>query len=245
MIPAKLYEVDNFRFELIRSKRKTVALEVYPDMRVVVRAPLRAPVAFVVDFVKKKSAWVHSKLNHYRENPPVQSVKSTPDFSEGSEHAFLGQTYLLGFRQGSPRTVFVRENQIILVGASFDITAVERQLGKWYRERALEVFQERLNKYYRILFSPNNAGPSNLGGLCIPMPELKVRKMKSRWGSCSQKAVITLSLDLIKKPQICIDYVVVHELCHLVEFNHSPKFYALMSRFMPEWREVRQRLNQS
>ena len=73
--------------------------------------------------------------------------------------------------------------------------------------------------------------------LGLPAPQLRVRKMRSRWGSCSRSAVITLNLELIRMPLPCIDYVITHELCHLVEFNHGPRFYALQARFIPDWKE--------
>jgi predicted metal-dependent hydrolase len=80
--------------------------------------------------------------------------------------------------------------------------------------------------------------------LSLPFPELRIRKMRSRWGSCSRRAEITLNLELIRMPLDCIDYVITHELCHLVEFNHSARFYELQSRFFPDWKERRRQLEE-
>jgi len=79
-----------------------------------------------------------------------------------------------------------------------------------------------------------------MAALRLPFPELKIRKMRTRWGSCTRRGVITLNLELVRMPPACIDYVISHELCHLVEFNHSARFYQLQERFVPDW-QVRKR----
>ncbi|MEO8394263.1 MAG: YgjP-like metallopeptidase domain-containing protein [Chloroflexota bacterium] len=104
---------------------------------------------------------------------------------------------------------------------------------KWYRSRAQFVFKERFAPCYLRLAS-----------LGIPYPEFAVRNMKSRWGSCTATGRILLNLKLIQVPKDLIDYVILHELCHLKENNHSSAFYALLDRVLPDWRERRQRLNQ-
>ena len=231
---------DHFEYQLVRSRRKTVALQVYPDLRVVVRAPMNAPLSFVSAFVDSKKQWVESKLNSFKtkklQHPPLPPLS----YCDGSLHEFLGDKRILVLKKGSPRSMNIVHDQLIMVGASFEAAVVERRLLSWYREQALDIFKQRLIHCYEAMNRHEN-----IRGLGIPFPELKVRKMKSRWGSCSQSAVITLSLELIKKPVICIDYVLIHELCHLIEFNHSPRFYALMAQVMPQWRGIRQQLNQT
>lgn len=98
--------------------------------------------------------------------------------------------------------------------------------------RVKAVFQERLEACY-----------PRVARFKVAYPALVVRRMKSRWGSCTAAGKITLNLKLIQMPKECIDYVVVHELCHLKEHNHSPAFYALLGKVMPDWEERKQKLN--
>ena len=75
------------------------------------------------------------------------------------------------------------------------------------------------------------------------MPDIKLRKMKRQWGNCSLKGIITLNTALIKAPEICIDYVILHELCHFAEHNHSPRFYRLLTQVMPDWKIIKAQLD--
>jgi predicted metal-dependent hydrolase len=110
---------------------------------------------------------------------------------------------------------------------------IAQLIDRWYRRHARRVFEERLKACYPRVES-----------MGIPYPDLAMRTMKSRWGSCSAAGRMTLNLKLIQVPRSMIDYVILHELCHLKEHNHSPAFYALLDRVLPDWRERRERLNQ-
>ena len=113
-----------------------------------------------------------------------------------------------------------------------DKARVKELLDGWYRRQARRVFRERLDTCYPRV--------QHLG---IDYPELALRVMKSRWGSCTQAGRITLNVKLIQVPKDFIDYVVVHELCHLKEHNHSRKYYDLLDRVMPDWKQRRDQLN--
>lgn len=104
----------------------------------------------------------------------------------------------------------------------------------WYRTRALIVFAERLGRVLRS--TPQFRALE---------PKLRLRRMRRRWGSCSRNGTITLNLELIKAPTSCVDYVILHELCHLIEASHSRRFYELLSQVSPEWEKLRERLNLS
>jgi hypothetical protein len=101
----------------------------------------------------------------------------------------------------------------------------------WYTGRARLKFAERLE----AVFPP-------FGRMDVPRPELAVRSLSRRWGSVSASGRITLNRDLIRAPTSCIDYVITHELCHLIHADHSPKFYSLLDRLMPDWEKLKNRL---
>ena len=114
-----------------------------------------------------------------------------------------------------------------------DIAQVQTLVEEWYRTQAKRVLPERLE-----------AMLPRFSRIALPTePQLSIRKMSSRWGSCTEAGVITLNLKLMQVPKVYIDYVIVHELCHLVEHNHSQHFYRLLDRMMPDWRARRERLN--
>ena len=184
-----------------RSKRRTVGITVHPDRSVVVRVPLRVSLPNIRAFVHARAAWIGKARAHFEQRPPR---KPPPGYHSGEMHRYLGQEYRLVPSHGRSDSVE------LLVGCLCVTTRlpptperVKHQLEGWYREQAEVVFRERLAAAHR-----------RLAGEGIPYPELRIRKMTSRWGSCSSAASrINLNLWLVKAPPDCIDYVVVHELC--------------------------------
>lgn len=215
-------------FRFIRSARKTIALYVNRDGSVLVRAPLRVPLAEIYFFMTERWEWLQIQRARFLEEPAPAPFA----YRDGESFLHLGQDMILRVQEGSRNTAR-RVNDELLV----TLTAERREspdgladtVELWQRREARRIFPLRLAFCHE-----------EMQELRLPFPELKIRKMRSRWGSCSRSAVVTLNLELIRMPLACIDYVIMHELCHLVEFNHSPRFYTLQSRFLPDW-EVRKR----
>jgi predicted metal-dependent hydrolase len=113
-----------------------------------------------------------------------------------------------------------------------DVDRIELLLGRWYRARAKRVLQHRLGECLKQC--PSLRPPR--------IPKLSIRKMTHRWGSCTKAGNVLLNLDLIKAPIHCVDYVLIHELCHLRVHNHSPAFYRLLRRCIPDWESKKGRL---
>lgn len=159
----------------------------------------------------------------------IESVK----YKNQSTHLYLGVNYLLDVRSTPQRhkNVFLQDKKIILEVSKLSPNVIEKSLWSWYRTQAYYLFQQRLEHF------------SNLLPWVESVPLLKVRLMKSRWGSCSSQGHISLNLNLIKTPIECIDSVIIHELCHLMEFNHSAKFYKLLSTYNPKWLEQKKHLD--
>ena len=144
-------------------------------------------------------------------------------FVDGELHYFLGKQYPININISSKNSIVFQDNVIRISTKSPDL--VESLLDRWYLEQAKRIFQEiaiplvkQMEKY--------NVAPTSFS----------IRKMKTRWGSCSRKGSISLNLHLVKLPEQCIKEVILHELCHLVHFNHSKEFYALMTAEMPDWK---------
>lgn len=217
-----------FEYTVRRSQRRTLAIHVHSNGAVEVRAPRRLPESVVAAFVADRRDWVLRKRREVAALPPP----FRPRYEPGEPHPYRGEAYPLTVVPGS-RGVSLAEGRLRVGVAEPGAEAVARALDRWYRRRAEAVFQERLT-----------ASLQRLSAWGLPEPRLTIRRMRRRWGSCSARARITLNLHLIKTPTAMLDYVIAHELCHLRELNHSPRFYALMDEAMPDWREHRRALRQ-
>lgn len=217
-------------FLFVRSSRKTLAILVNRDASVTVRAPLRASLAEVFLFLRERWDWLQAQRQKFLQEPLPEPFRYRP----GETFKHLGQDVLLRLASGSRDQATVQAGVLTVrlkPESMHDEQALEQAVQRWQHRESLRFFPQRLAVCY-----------DNLRSLQLPFPEIRVRRMRSRWGSCSRSAVITLNTELIRMPVECIDYVLVHELCHLVEFNHSPRFYALQSHFLPDWQERRQKL---
>ena len=221
----------NIEYELICSRRRTLGITVHPDGRVTVRAPQRASTADVEAIVRKKSGWIVKKQLMFEQAPPPQPP---PQYITGESHLYLGRAYPLALIWDSKRHVQLADDQFYLFTP--DTASPERKeklMREWYRARAKELFAQRLDACY-----PTAAAHG------IPYPDLKIRLMKRRWGSCaSSKSSILLNLRLIQTPIPCIDHVILHELAHFKQHYHNAAFYALMDDLLPDWRARREELN--
>jgi len=221
-------------FDLLYSQRKTLAIHVYPDCTVTVDAPKGTPMQRIYELVLKRGAWI---LRHQRQFQDYAPVSSTPrQFVSGETWRYLGRQYRLRVEQGAPERVTLTRGWITVTTTDkTDMRRVEKLLMGWYRHQAQRVFSERWGEVAPRI--------SAIG--VFPPESFTLRRMKSRWGSCSPKGQISLNLKLIQVDKSLIDYVILHELCHLRELNHSRAFYALLDRVMPGWRELRAKLNKS
>lgn len=216
---------EQFDYAIRRQKRKTIALHVLADASVEVRAPQWVSTKVIADFVNHRSAWVIEQ-RHDR----LEKLAQLPSFCDGEWHYFLGHPYRICVRAGRPSSAtMINDNLIVRVADPESEVQVEKALEKWYRLQAHEYFEERLFACFELFpdwFQDRH-----------PMPELTIRKMRRRWGSCSSSGQVTLNLAIVKMPQTCIDYVIIHELCHLHAFHHRKEFYHLLALVMPGWKE--------
>jgi predicted metal-dependent hydrolase len=200
-------------------------------MRVEVLAPAGKALNLILARVGRRSRWIVKQWRYFDQFQPKQPDRR---FVSGETHVYLGRQYRLKITKGIP-------SQVRLVGRYFlvrhsdpsDSGEVSRLLQDWYVSHAKALFVARLSYWI-----------SGCRPLAMPeMPTLTVRKMTRRWGSCTKSGTVALNIDLIKVPLTFIDYVIVHELCHLKVHNHSPAFYRLLFRSMPDWKQRKERLD--
>ena len=234
-------------YSLVFCKRKTITIIVRPDLSVEVRAPNRVSKREVESFVHQKQAWVVAKQNEFSQRPTPHQ----PVFSEGADHYFLGESHrLVDIAPAAAKTTktTLTTQLPIPLGLELDMAQatialkgiqqaapekVERKLEQWYRHEALALFTER-HAYWR----------EQMQAYHLPDSHVVIRKMKRRWGSCSSRGKITFSTTLAKYPLPCVDAVVVHELCHLLEFSHNKRFYRFMDQVYPNWKQYDKQLQQ-
>ncbi|MDK2848849.1 MAG: hypothetical protein PWP34_2202 [Desulfuromonadales bacterium] len=216
-------------YEAFFAQRKTMEIAVHPDGSVVVKAPLGTPKEAIEERLCKRARWVIKQLDFFRQFAP----KTPPrQYVSGETHLYLGRRYRLKVHQGEKESVKLTRGILYVTLVSADSPEkVKRLLSDWYRARAEEKFKESVTRCL-----------ANLRKLGYSEPELKIRHMKTRWGSLSPRGTLTLNPDLIKAPRDCIEYVITHELCHLKYKHHGPEFYQLLERVMPDWQKRKHKL---
>ena len=215
--------------ELQYGYRKRLTLTVYPNRRIVARIPYGFPKRKVEDYFHKKTRWMIKHLEHFEQHHP----ESEKNHIDGEIHTYLGKEYFLKLEQGSSKVSF-KENKLILrVKDTEDPNLKKRVLDAWYRREAIRVLTPLYKEWIE-----------KLQYLTLPKTSLRFYKMKRRWGSCSAKGVITLNTELIKKDPDLIEYVIVHEICHLKVPAHNKAFYNLVESIMPDWKKRKSNLNQ-
>jgi hypothetical protein len=218
-------------FDLAYAARKTLAISVLPDLRVAVVAPEGTTLATVEAKVRERSPWIlrqQRDLELYLPHTPPRRYVS------GETHRYLGRQYRLKVIEGQPEQVKLMRGYLTVQTLDAAYTERVREMVEgWYRRQAERVFHERLEALLPR-FKP----------IDMTQPRLAIKKMTARWGSCTEGGLITLNLKLVQAAKPHIDYVIVHELCHLVEHNHGRRFYQWLDRMMPDWRERRRLLNE-
>lgn len=216
-------------YELTRSARKSVRIQVHPDGAVRVTAPLELVPEEVAKAVKRKAPWILKQQRFFEQFRPLTPPRQ---YRSGETHRYLGRQYRLKLIQG--------EKNIRLIAGFIEITLpnpgpeeVAKVLQTWYRQRADLHFHKILAEVLPRFESYE-----------WPTPVLKLRHMPTRWGSCTPTGVIYLNPNLIQTPSSCIEYVIVHELCHLAHRPHDRKFYELLERILPDWERRKQTLEQ-
>jgi predicted metal-dependent hydrolase len=217
-------------FQLLYSGRKTLAIDVHPDLSVIVTAPKDADDEAVEKKMHKRAAWIVQQQRFFENYLPTIPPRL---YVSGESHRYLGRQYRLRVHEDDKESIQMARGQInVFLNEPSNNARIKTLVTGWFRQRAEIIFQE--------LFDGMLAKAERNG---ISAGTFEIRRMKNRWGSCTNEGHILLNADLIIAPKMCIEYVIVHELCHLKEHNHSPDFYRLLQSMMPDWEQRRERLN--
>jgi predicted metal-dependent hydrolase len=216
--------------DVVKKDIKNVHLSVYPpDGKVRIAAPLRMNADTIRVFAVSKLSWIKEQQRKLTE----QEREPAREYVERESHYVWGKRYLLKMveRDGSPNIELRHSKMVFQIRSTESTDRRQEILDQWYRFQIKEAVQPLIAKWEPVMG--------------VKVDRVFVRRMKTKWGSCSRSsASIRLNTDLAKKPKECLEYIVVHEMAHLIEPTHNRRFIELMNRLMSHWRFYRQLLNQ-
>lgn len=206
-------------YKIIRSRRRTVALEITREGSLVVRAPYRAGESYIGELVANKARWIVRKIRAVLENKKTLRKK---EFIEGEEFMFLGKKYRLKIVEGQHLLMDFRDEFLLSKKAAH---IGKKVFAGWYKKMAREIITQRTDYY------------ANLTGL--KYKNIRITGATQRWGSCSFDNNLNFGWRLVMAPIAVVDYVVVHEICHIMEKNHSRNFWDKVQGILPDFKERR------
>lgn len=213
-------------FRLEYSNRKSLGITVTPEMKVLVKAPVETSIEKVKEKLRKKAPWIIKQQSYFLSFHPKTPARK---FISGETHLYLGRQYRLKVIPGKFETVKLK-------GKFIEVTTNEKGRTKqlvsdWYLQNARTKFHS-IAEPLIDKFKKHKVEPSSI----------VLREMPSRWGSCTPRGKIILNPELIKAPKGCIEYVIIHELCHLIYHDHTQKFIDLQMKEMRDWEKWKTKL---
>jgi predicted metal-dependent hydrolase len=225
------FKLGDIAVDVVLKDIKNVHLSVYPPTgRVRISAPKRMSLDTVRVFAISKLGWIKQQQKKLR----GQERETPREYLNRESHYVWGKRYLLRIveEDGAPRVELKHCNMVLRVGPGADHDAKEAIVARWYREQIRATVPELIAKWERVMG--------------VKVERVFVQKMKTKWGSCNPSTLsIRLNTDLAKKPRECLEYILVHEMVHLLERHHNERFKGYMDRFMPNWRHRRDELHRA
>ncbi len=217
-------KVEGIEVDVVQKDIKNINLKIYrANGKVRVSTPKKIRKSIIRNFLLDKVEWIKKHLNRIEKQLPAKPIR----YETGEKHSLFGKEYsmILNEIKMKPFVEIDKDHIILNVRPGSDEEQREKVMREWYRERMKERIPAMIEKYEK-----------RLG---VKAKEWRLKKMKTRWGTCNiRDSRVWFSLELAKKPLICLEYVVLNELAHLIERHHNKKFKSILSREMPQWREV-------
>jgi len=212
--------------QIVKKDIKNITLKVKPTCEVILIAPLLTTDEHIEYILKKRKAWISKKIAFYQENYKPQMK----EYVSGENVKYLGKNYRLKIIRSEDECVKLQRGYIqIFIKDKDNFEKKKMLLNEWYLLKSKKYFKKIIAKYSSLVN--------------VDIQNIRIRQMKTRWGSCnSAKSYINLNTELIKKPSNTIEYVIFHELAHLIHPNHSREFYNYLSTYMPDWKKRKERL---
>lgn len=212
--------------QIIKKNVKQINIKVKPNCDVVLTAPQDTTDDHIDFVLQKRADWIAKKVDFFKKYQPAV----TKEYVSGENFVYLGRNYRLKVIESHDEGVKLQRGYLqVFVKDKSNLAKKQRLVKDWYLIKAEEHFKKAIGKYQLIVKEK--------------IINIRIREMKTRWGSCNpSKGYINLNSELIKRPTACIEYVVFHELAHLVHPDHSRQFYNYLTLFMPDWKQRKNRL---
>lgn len=213
-------------FNVIFTNRKTLGITVTPELNVLVKAPINSSIDNIKEKLVKKAPWIIKQQSFFLSFHPKTTERK---FISGETHLYLGRQYLL-------KVLIDNSESVKLKGKFMEVKTTDKSKTKqlvtdWYlhqaRSKFIAIAQQLIDNFKKHKVEPTS---------------IILREMPTRWGSCTAKGKIILNPELIKAPKGCIEYVIIHELCHLIHHDHTQKFLGLQTKEMPDWEKWKMKL---
>ncbi|MGL4738387.1 MAG: M48 family metallopeptidase [Cellulosilyticaceae bacterium] len=204
-------------YKLVKQKRKTISIGIDENLQIIVKAPHHVPGHYVDEFVEKHKEWIARAIANKRSTLELQ------DWWQRKQLLYLGEVHVIVLRHGEKESVKLIEDQLILTLVDpSDQPKAEQLMEKWLTENFRVLVTELSDKYCKLLGCDYN--------------KIYIRKQRTRWGSCSSKGNLSFNSRLICAPRRCIEYVALHEVMHLMHFNHGKQFWKAIEAIMPQYK---------
>ena len=212
--------------KIIKKDIKNITLKVKPTCVEVLTVPLRTDDKHIEHILKKRNDWINKKIDFFQLNNKIENK----EYVSGESFKYLGKNYRLKVIESKEEEVKLLRGYIqIFIKNKMDFKRKEKLLNDWYTKRAENYFEKIVENYLHIVKKE--------------VKNIRIRQMKTRWGSCNPlKSYINLNSELIKKSKESIEYVIFHELAHLIYDNHSREFYNYLNTYMPDWKKRKEKL---
>lgn len=215
-------------YRLLRSGRRTLGITVEPGGELRVTAPEGVALDRIEAGLRRRRTWIRRQVREMVDRPPPAPPK---EWVGGETHRYLGRQYRLRIRRGAERVVLQGGHFVVTVPETVP-ARVRAAMERWYREHAVAVFHRRAADLV-----------ATIPRLRLKeVPPIRIRRLAKRWGSCTPNGSLLLNLDAVKLPVGCVDYLLVHELCHRLVPDHGKRFWRLLEACMPDWERWRGRM---
>jgi len=211
-----------------RSNRRTLAISVLPDGTVEVIAPRMATLEDIRAKIDRRARWIARQRRFFM---ALRGERPERRYCTGATHRYLGRQYRLNVTIAREQNVKLRGAWLHVASRTGSAKEVEGLLGTWMRERAREQFDQRVGKWRKWSVARG-----------LPEPRVSLLVMPKRWGSAHRSGRVALNPELVRAPAICIEYVIAHEMCHMLHSQHDRPFYVELERRCPNWRAHKRRL---
>lgn len=226
------YGSRTIKVHVVLGQRKRLSITVHPDCSVIAKAPEDSSAEKIESRIKSRAKWIAQQLAFFERHQPTPPPRQ---YVNGETHYYLGRQYRLRICAGET-------SRLRLIGRYFEMelpnprdrSKAKELMQEWHKVHSRQILESRI-----AIYLPHFRSRGALE------PRIRYRRMKKRWGSCSRTGVIMVNTELTKAPLHCVDYVVAHELCHLLHPRHDRGFFRLLGQVLPDWEKRKERLERA